>query len=556
MRRALVVTGKHDSADTHAAKLGERRSASGLGLVGKRDKACERTVDCKEKHRLALIGKAPRLSFRPCDVDAALPHEPRVTGEARTPRNLTAKSAARDLLEGLDFLGCDAVRLGVCHDSLGQRVLRALLEGVRKGKESGCRIIAIQLVDGSGCAHKASSARAEQSSGPFVRARTAERLSAAEAICHAQSSTDTTCGVRSERRGSFSHQHLAHLGRTLRDGPRLVEHDRLHIVRGLQRLGRLHENAVRGAASRPHHDGSRSGKAQSAGARDDEHADRVGKRGRHARTDEQPDNEGEKRDRDDHGHEHSRDFVGELFNRSLRACCLIDHAHDPCEHGVSAHALGAHGKPSRAVHRRTRNRRSHALFHRYALASDDGFVDRALAFDHHSVNRHARAGANDEDIPRSHLLRRDFFLGTIDVAANRRFRREIHKLRDRVGGLPLRARLEVLAQRDQREDHRRRLEVQIHRRHVREIDVAVAHPPADAEDRDDAVDRRRRRAQRNERVHVRRAVEKRLEAHAEELEVHENHGQQEQELGKREREHILMAQEEIGQRPSEHVAHG
>ena len=91
---------------------------------------------------------------------------------------------------------------------------------------------------------------------------------------------------------------------------------------------------------------------------------------------------------------------------------------------------------------------------------------------------------------------------------------------------------------------------------MREIDVAVAHPPTDAVNRDDAVDRRRRRAERDERVHIRRAVEERLEAHAEELEVHEDHGQQEQELGKREREHILMAQEELGQGPSEHVPHG
>ena len=295
-------------------------------------------------------------------------------------------------------------------------------------------------------------------------------------------------------------------------------------MRGLQRLCRLHEDAVRSTAPRPHHDGGRGGESQSARARDDEHADRVGKSGRHTCADKHPDDERDKRNRDDHGHEHARNLVGELFDRRLRARRLVDHAHDPREHGICAHVLGAHGKPSRAVHRRTRNRSPHAIFHRYAFARDDGFVDRARAFDHHSVNGHARAGTNDEDIPRSHLLRRDFFLDTVDVAANRRFRREIHKLRNRVGGLPLRARLEVLAQRDQRENHRRRLEVQIHRGHVREIDVAMPHSPPDAVDRHDAVDRRGSRAQRDERVHVRRAVEERLEAHAEELEVHENHG--------------------------------
>ena len=41
------------------------------------------------------------------------------------------------------------------------------------------------------------------------------------------------------------------------------------------------------------------------------------------------------------------------------------------------------------------------------------------------------------------------------------------------------------------------------------------------------------RAERDERIHVGRAVGKRLEAHTEELEVHEDDGQQQQQLGKR-----------------------
>ena len=395
----------------------------------------------------------------------------------------------------------------------------------------------------------------EQSTGLFGSCGT-RFVSATEAICRARDSAGTTRSARSAVATPLGNQHLAYLGRTLRDGPRLIENDRLHAVCGLQRLCRLHEDAVRSTASRPHHDGGRGGEPQSARARDNEHADRVRKSGDHTCADKHPDDEGEKCDRDNHWHENARNLVGELLDRRLRACRLIDHVHDLSKHGIGAHALGAHGKPSRAVHRRTRNRSPHALFHRYAFARDDGLVDRARAFDHHSVDRHARTGANDEDIPRSHLLDRDFFLGTVDVAANRRFRREIHKLRDRVSGLALRARLKVLAQRDQREDHRRRLEVQIHRRHVREIDVAVPHSPTDTVDRDDAVDRRGRRPQRDERVHVRRAVEERLEAHAEELEVHENHGQQEQELGKCEREHVLMAQENTEDGPPEHVPHG
>ena len=361
MRRALVVAREHDGPDTHARELGERCSASGLGLVSQRDKARERAIDREEEHRLALVGKAPRLFACKRRIDIAVFHEPRIAGETRATSDNSAKPAAGNLLEALDFLRHRAARLGVRHDCLRKRVLRALLEGVGKGKEGECLSVNLRGLNGFGSTQSLGSPDShEQFTGLFGSCGT-RFVSAAEAICCTRGSSEV----------SFSHQHLAHLGRALCDGSCLVEHDRLHAVRGLQRLCRLHENAVRSTASRPHHDGGRGGEPQSARARDNEHADCVGKSGRHARTDEHPDDEGDKRNRDDHGHEHARNLVGELFDRRLRACRLVDHAHDPREHGVCAHALGAHGKPSRAVHRRTRNRSPHALFHRYAFARDD-----------------------------------------------------------------------------------------------------------------------------------------------------------------------------------------
>ena len=90
---------------------------------------------------------------------------------------------------------------------------------------------------------------------------------------------------------------------------------------------------------------------------------------------------------------------------------------------------------------------------------------------------------------------------------------------------------------------------------MREIDIPMAHAPADAVDGGNAIYGRCGRAERDERIHVRRAVGKRFEAHTEKLEVHEDDGQQQQELGKREREHVLVAQEDPGQRPAEHMPH-
>lgn len=171
-----------------------------------------------------------------------------------------------------------------------------------------------------------------------------------------------------------------------------------------------------------------------------------------------------------------------------------------------------------------------------------------------STGARPRPRAHRQHVARAHRLHRDALLAAVHKPRGL-LRREAHELGDGVGGLALRARLEVLAQRDEREDHGRRLEVQVHGRQVRGVQVARAQRDADLVDGVDAVHRGRRRAERDERVHVRRAVEQRLEAHAEELEVDEHDGQQQQELRERERRHVLVPQEEPGQRPAEHVSH-
>ena len=71
------------------------------------------------------------------------------------------------------------------HEGRAQRLCEVLVVEGRCDSASsaaGCAGGAPSSADGFGGAHKASSARAEQSSGLFVRVRTAERLGAAEAI--------------------------------------------------------------------------------------------------------------------------------------------------------------------------------------------------------------------------------------------------------------------------------------------------------------------------------------------------------------------------------------
>ena len=58
---------------------------------------------------------------------------------------------------------------------------------------------------------------------------------------------------------------------SLGQGARLVQHHRVHGVEGLQRLGGFDEDAVFRPLARAHHDGHGGGKAQGAGAGNNQH---------------------------------------------------------------------------------------------------------------------------------------------------------------------------------------------------------------------------------------------------------------------------------------------
>ena len=234
--RAVVVAREHDRANPHAGKLGESSGASRLRFVGQGDHSGKGSVNGEVEHGFTLVGKTFRLVFRRRDVDSALLHEPGVACKALTPCDPPADAAAGNLLETLDFLHLDPARLGIRHDRLRERMLRTLLEGIREGEEGGCGVVEVRGRDGFGGAQPLGS--------PGSRG---------------------TC-FTSTAEAAFDNPYVAHLGRALRDGARLVEHDRLHAMGSLERLGGLHENAVCGAASRSHHDGGRRGKTERAGA--------------------------------------------------------------------------------------------------------------------------------------------------------------------------------------------------------------------------------------------------------------------------------------------------
>ena len=137
------------------------------------------------------------------------------------------------------------------------------------------------------------------------------------------------------------------------------------------------------------------------------------------------------------------------------------------------------------------------LFDRHAFAGDGAFIQIGAAFHDLAVHRHGLPAAHDHKVTHAHVLDRD---GNLLPAAQhvRGLRPQVHQGGDGLAGLALGARFKVLAERHERQDHARRLKVQVMHEVVHQLGIARGARVADLEQRIDAVHQRRARTDRDQ----------------------------------------------------------
>ena len=128
-------------------------------------------------------------------------------------------------------------------------------------------------------------------------------------------------------------------GLPLRERARLVDHDRVHPLQGLQRLGVLDQDARQRPAAGADHDRHRRGQAQGTGAGDDQHGHGVDQGVGHPGlgAERGPGDEGDDGDRDHGRHKVGGDHVGQALDRRPAALRLAHQPHDLGEHRLRAH---------------------------------------------------------------------------------------------------------------------------------------------------------------------------------------------------------------------------
>ena len=219
----------------------------------------------------------------------------------------------------------------------------------------------------------------------------------------------------------------------------------------------------------------------------------------------------------------ARPWIGARLRWALAPCSTI------CASSVSrADPLGAHDEAAVPLRVPPVSRRR-PLFDRHRLAGQHRFVDRGAALDDDAVDRHRLAGPHAQAVADLHLRRAARRVSAPSAPSRRAgLRRKVEQRADRRAGPLARAQLEHLAEQDQRDDHRRGLEIDADRA-VHGRGTACGNS-AGNERRDDAVEIGGADAEADQRPHVRAAVDERFPAALEERQrrpQHHRRGQRE-----------------------------
>ena len=220
-------------------------------------------------------------------------------------------------------------------------------------------------------------------------------------------------------------------------------------------------------------------------------------------TNHHPNGEDRNRNRDDCGDENRADTVSDALDERLGAGRAIYQLDDLSERGFFAHFLRFHGEVPARTYRCTGDGIAGTLIRRDALARNRRLVDTRLPFADHAIGGNRLTCTHFQHIPRHqpgdvHLLEAPIVAETMGSLGS-----QIHQTRHRVGRAPLCAGFEVLAQGDERQDHSRTLEVQVHHGLMGKLDIACTQSHSHPVQSGNTVDRARCRAQGDKRVHGR-----------------------------------------------------
>ena len=268
-----------------------------------------------------------------------------------------------------------------------------------------------------------------------------------------------TCRLIVTKRAVERYRHLTSRHRT-----GLIQHHAINRARRLQHLRVTNQNAQLPAAARTRQQCRRGRQTQGARAGHHQHRHRCVERRRTVTGNQPPADQGQRRNRQNHRHEHGRNTVRQASNRSLRLLRARHQLTHLRQGRLSAHTGGAHRQRTRRIHRRTRDRITRMHLHRHRLTRQQGRIHRRRPLNHYTIRGNLLARAHQEQVVRHEILHRNLhLLGhalLVGAQQSRLFRAHAQQGAQRLRGAVTGAVLNCAANQQEQRHHGRRIEVQ------------------------------------------------------------------------------------------------
>ena len=184
---------------------------------------------------------------------------------------------------------------------------------------------------------------------------------------------------------------------------------------------------------------------------------------------------------------------------------VFNHLHDPGENRIGTDRAGTEAESAAAVERTANHIRTSGLFHGDRFAGDHAFIDKRAALAHRAIDRDPFAGTYEDQVALADLGQRHFDLCAVALNGGV-LRLQPDQAFDRLAGAALGAGFQRATEQDQGDDDRGGLEIDGPRAHGKELR---------RDEREGRIAPCGRGAERDERIHFRRAAQERRHAVAE-----------------------------------------
>ena len=212
---------------------------------------------------------------------------------------------------------------------------------------------------------------------------------------------------------AFRGPDIRQLRTPLGDGSRLIQDHCIYQMGRLQALAGFNQDALLCPSAGSNHDCRRGSQAKRARTRDHEHGNSGRQREAETLSCQQPDRNGNQRDRDHDRYEDTAYFVRQFGDRSFGSSRFFHQTDNLGKRRIFAHPVCLHMKISGPVHSRSGHPVSGFFLHRNTLAGNGRFVNRSCSFYENTVHRYRLPRFYNDCLAQLYFFGRDLHLPAV-----------------------------------------------------------------------------------------------------------------------------------------------